>query len=189
MEINFFHEYRDCTFYNVQPGRYMVSEYGQVIDKWTGRTMIPYQTRNGYWYVRLDDIFFHRVCHCAVHRLVAWEFCPGRNVDLDINHIDGNKSNNHYSNLEWVTRQENIIHSVENGLAGKGDHRGILNGQAKLNEQDVRNICELLQNTDLSYRSIIEKLDLPVTQNAIKRIKQKTHWTEIVKDYDFSHRG
>ena len=33
-----------------------------------------------------------------------------------INHIDGNKTNNHISNLEWVTNRENREHAIENGL-------------------------------------------------------------------------
>lgn len=51
-----------------------------------------------------------------VHRLVANYFVDrgeGREV---INHIDGDKKNNHYKNLEWVTRSENSRHALELGL-------------------------------------------------------------------------
>lgn len=51
-----------------------------------------------------------------VHRLVANEFCvkpEGKNL---VNHIDGNPSNNDYTNLEWCTSKENVNHAFENGL-------------------------------------------------------------------------
>jgi hypothetical protein len=47
-----------------------------------------------------------------LHRLVAEHFVPNPHDKKFVNHIDGNKENNHASNLEWVTHQENIRHSV-----------------------------------------------------------------------------
>lgn len=51
-----------------------------------------------------------------IHRLVATAFVPNPNSYPQINHKDGNKTNNHYSNLEWVTQSQNQRHAYTIGL-------------------------------------------------------------------------
>jgi hypothetical protein len=51
-----------------------------------------------------------------VHILVGRHFVDGYADGLQLNHIDGNKLNPHYSNLEWVTPKENMRHGVDSGL-------------------------------------------------------------------------
>jgi len=46
----------------------------------------------------------------SVHRLVCKAFCDGYEPELIVNHKDGNKANNYYENLEWVTWLENAVH-------------------------------------------------------------------------------
>ena len=45
-----------------------------------------------------------------IHRLVATFYIPKIEGKDYVNHLDGNKHNNHYSNLEWCTNAENVLH-------------------------------------------------------------------------------
>ncbi len=56
--------------------------------------------------------------HYFVHRLVALHFIDNENPTerTQVNHIDGNRLNNNYTNLEWCTAKENVAHAFENNL-------------------------------------------------------------------------
>lgn len=51
-----------------------------------------------------------------VHRVVAEAFLPKLKDKPEVNHIDGNRTNNHVSNLEWVDSSGNSQHAVDTGL-------------------------------------------------------------------------
>lgn len=57
-----------------------------------------------------------------IHKIVVESFIGKRKQNEEVNHIDGNKWNNAVSNLEYTTRQKNIIHAYKNGLNKKRKH-------------------------------------------------------------------
>lgn len=95
-------------------GEYQVSDTGLVKTTKTGRILRPAVSRQGYERVCLFKMDRER--RYRVHRLVAEAFIPNPDNMPQVNHIDGNKRNNHVSNLEWVTNHENVIHAKEHGL-------------------------------------------------------------------------
>lgn len=77
-----------------------------------------------------------------LHRIVMMAFRPVDNMDeLEVNHIDGDKTNNKLSNLEWCTPSENQKHAFALGL--QKARRGKASNFAKLTEEDVKKIFEL----------------------------------------------
>ena len=78
-----------------------------------GVLMTLQTTHKGYYGVVLQKEGVKRTHQ--VHRLVATAFIPNLEGKTQVNHIDCNKKNNHVSNLEWVTQNENMQHAVDNG--------------------------------------------------------------------------
>lgn len=82
-----------------------------------GRKLCPQfsTSRNGK-YKCVTAVINGKQKHFYVHRLVAEAFLPNPENKPQVNHKDGNPSNNHVDNLEWVTNKENVKHAVDNHL-------------------------------------------------------------------------
>ncbi len=109
-------------------GRYTVNEMGEVFSMVTSKGEV--QTTPVCKLSPADNKGYKRVVlryrgdptsHGKyVHRLVAEMFIENPEGFTEVNHIDGDKSNNHYTNLEWCSRKQNITHAWETGLSTPG---------------------------------------------------------------------
>jgi len=93
---------------------YLVSNHGRVMNRKTDRILKLQPRSNGYFKVSLCNV--NEVYQCYIHRLVALTFFDSDGIGLQINHIDGDKTNNMIWNLELVTPSENIQHAHRIGL-------------------------------------------------------------------------
>jgi hypothetical protein len=109
-----------------------------------------------------------------LHRVLAIHFIQNPENKLQVNHIDGNKSNNDLSNLEWVSPSENIYHGLSLGIMNTA--KGVDKPHARFTENDVRNIKTRLINGDIG--SHIAK-DYGVHKGLIYYIKNGRTWKHI----------
>ena len=111
----------------------------------------------------------------SVHREVAKAFIPNPYNLPEVNHIDGDKTNNDYTNLEWCTSQQNIIHSVDTGLKHTAVH-----------PYQVVAICKLLEKDKYSYKEIAKKIGLDPKNgaNIVRSIKHRKAWVRYSEKYN-----
>ena len=100
---------------------YYITEEGRVYKQDTRNGKIDecyYHVAHGYARIRVTDIETRTRRYIRVHRLVALYFVENpKPLEYDIvNHKDGNKLNNHYTNLEWRNISINTQHAYDNGL-------------------------------------------------------------------------
>jgi len=95
----------------------------------------------------------------TVHQLVAEAFIGPRVVGMEVDHVDGNKLNNHLSNLEYVTKRENLLRKIPQGLQQYGERVGT----SKLRTHQIEEILNL-QARGMSYSKIGEVYGVGVTQ-------------------------
>lgn len=128
-----------------------------------GRVLKPRNVSNGYHGVNLNGEQY------LLHRLVWESFNSVIPDGLEINHIDGDKKNNVLSNLEVVTRRENVNHAFENGLVnipcGENNHK------AKLTQKQASEIRKKYSGGSVTQSEIAS--DYNVDQSVISRIVNK----------------
>jgi len=161
---------------------YYISNYGKIYNKYL-KEISQRKATNGYMRanVRKGNVVYEKPHTLTIHRAVAEAFLPNYEKKPQINHKDGNKTNNNVNNLEWVMPSENIKHSYLLGLEkkyyGKDNKKSIKIYQYN-KKNELLNIFygtrEAERNTQISHRDI--------RNNCIG--KQKT-----CKDFIFSYEG
>lgn len=128
---------------------YFFTEAGEI---WTtnyrnsGRTEIMHPAKDKKGYLRtvlVDNDGKNKTI--KVHRIIAEAFIPNPENKPQVNHKNGNKSDNSVGNLEWATNTENKDHAIKNGLFTKPKY-GLDNPASKYSDEFVKKILERISS-------------------------------------------
>lgn len=170
-------------------GKYEISNYGRVrskrrldtLGKLRKEKLLRWRKNGG----RNKETVYYHVCLCngdwkknfKIHQLVAKAFVKGYFDGAEVNHKDGVKSNNNYSNLEWVTHKENCQHRNDTGLLI--NVKGLAHGRQKLTEEEVTELylTHLKGVTREAFNATALGEDYGVHGRAILSIYRKESWS------------
>lgn len=126
----------------------------------------------GYIYARVNVNAKKTIIY--PHRYVALLFIPNPENKPEVNHKKGIKKDNRASELEWVTRKENMRHAMDTGL---NDSNGEKSGKAKLKNEDIINIRNEYKGKYGQYCELGRRYG--VSNNNIKDIVNRVTWRHI----------
>lgn len=109
-----------------------------------------------------------------IHRMVAISFIDNPLNLPEVNHKDGNKLNNFYLNLEWVTSKDNMKHAISNKLRNDFGSNSV---NSKLKEEDILNIRELAKTENFNYKEIAAKYN--IHKDYVTLIVNRKRWAHI----------
>lgn len=124
------------------------------------KLLTQFKDHRGYFQVKLYN-GFGKCKSISVHRIVALTFLDNPKKLLEVNHIDLNKCNNHLSNLEWITRSDNIKHCYQ--YRDPKTYKGSGNKNSKLKEEQVISIRKEYKNSSITYKQLAVKYNVGTT--------------------------
>lgn len=160
---------------------YLVSNHGRVKNIKRGNVLKPRPNPSGRMQIQLYRDGAGK--NYSLHRVVAKSFISNPENKPQVNHKDGDPSNNHASNLEWCTQSENMIHAYKNGLNHFSEKqrkevskakRGENHHNSKLSKRDVLKIRRLSESGDYTQDEIAQQYS--VDQSIVSRIKSRQYW-------------
>lgn len=175
------------------PDGYIINTDGSITESKSGNKKKTYKDKDGYSILLLSKK--GKLKSYRVHRLVAYRYLSNPYNKPQVNHKDGNKSNNNVDNLEWATASENVKHAFDTGLksvserhkkilsekakkqfTGRIDTIGSKNGKSKLKEADIPIIRDRIKNNE-NMSNIAREYN--VTPNCIWEIKVNKRWKHV----------
>ena len=154
---------------------YSITKFGQVWSHRRKRFLVPKIHRCNYLFLRLqteDGLWKNRY----LHRLVALMFIPTGDVTMQIDHINGDKQNNDWRNLRWVTNRQNAHFAMQHGLMPHA---------VFMTDETAHTICRMLSD-GMSVMKISRKTGF--SDHAIYAIRYRRNWTHVSDQYDFGNR-
>lgn len=133
-------------------------------------------TDNGHGYKIFGTCINDRKKNYYIHRMVATLFIPNPLNLPEVNHKDGDKSNNHVDNLEWTDRQGNQDHASANDLIAFGERSSF----AKLTEKKV---LEILQRCAAGENIPAMAGEYGVRDTCIYRIRNGKRWRRVTQQF------
>lgn len=156
-----FEVWKDITGYE---GHYQVSSHGVIksmprMRKSKGSSFAPLcgrilkqkTSKSGYKCLHLTANEKH--CHPSVHRLVALAFIDNPENKPTVNHIDGDKTNNKMSNLEWATSSEQMSHAIKLDLLE-------LRGHTKFSKQFKQEVHDYYKDNSVSLFTLAKMFNM-----------------------------
>lgn len=150
--------------------KYEASTGGHVRNAKTKRVLKEFVGKDGYLRTQFDGKTR------LVHRVIAKTFIDNPDNLPEVNHINGNKSDNSISNLEWCTRNENLKHAYKHNLRNA---KGTNNARSKLSEEDVRYIRKNYIKGDKVYGGIAMSKKFNVAHQTISAVVSGQNWKII----------
>lgn len=148
---------------------FKVSSFGRLFSKRTGKVLKQFLNKSGYVTVatRIGGRSGKSYCF-KLHRVVAEAFIDNLEFKPEVNHIDGDKTNNCVENLELVTPKENIAHAFSAGLMRPKPSTRVLK------PEDVDLIFSLYRSGKHTHRSLSNMFG--VSHVAIGKVLRKEHY-------------
>lgn len=184
---------KDITCFNIKPGWYIASEDGNIYVKHNMLKRKAFPNSCGYKLVALS-CDGGKLKGFLLHRVILQTFKPIENPEkFQVNHIDGNKSNNHINNLEWVSQSDNMKHAYATGLetAIKGENSSVSN----FSNDFVELLCNIMEQHYV-FSDILKELnkygyyivyfdkDIERLRGLISTIRSENAWVDISKKYN-----
>lgn len=173
----------------VSLGEYTLFDDGEILSK-DKKIMIPQKDAKGYLRIRLryGDVDKYGATTYKVHRLVAENFIPNPEKKPQVNHINGDKTDNRAENLEWVTNAENIKHAIKAGLQDNTSAQmNELGGQIRTAIEYGYVIKDIADKNGINEKTIRRRVydfePEPITTLKVGRIRTYFYYDKSRKKY------